>query len=58
MTEQTPEERWQQRTEGPLAMVAIAFLVIYPALTLLVTSFEADPALFIEGNTLLDLNLW
>ncbi|MFW3112181.1 ion transport protein [Mycobacterium haemophilum DSM 44634] len=29
MTKQTPGERWEQRTEWPLALVAIAFLIIY-----------------------------
>jgi voltage-gated potassium channel len=29
MTNRTLEQRWQQRTEWPLAMVAVAFLVIY-----------------------------
>jgi voltage-gated potassium channel len=29
LTEQTPEERWQHRTEWPLALVAVAFLMIY-----------------------------
>jgi voltage-gated potassium channel len=29
MTEQTKGERWEQRTEWPLALVAIAFLVMY-----------------------------
>lgn len=29
MTKQTPEERWVQRTEWPLAIVAIAFLAMY-----------------------------
>ena len=29
MTNRTLEERWQQRTEWPLAAVAVAFLVIY-----------------------------
>lgn len=29
MTKQTPSERWEQRTEWPLALVAIAFLIIY-----------------------------
>ncbi len=29
MTNQTLEERWQQRTEWPLAVVAVVFLVIY-----------------------------
>lgn len=29
MTNRTSEERWQQRTEWPLAVVAFAFLIIY-----------------------------
>jgi voltage-gated potassium channel len=29
MTKQSKEERWQQRTEWPLALVAVVFLVMY-----------------------------
>src|SRR5258708_36631496 len=44
MTEQTRVDRWDQRTDGPLAGVAIAFLALYSVKVLVRPEGGADKA--------------